>query len=105
MFNLLNESRNAFAFFNVQANSFFTCYKTVVGIYTFSEINPNRILYEVYENVGFSHAYQDLFSLKNNEKKYSRLSSAAVVTGALRVNREFSMTTVDSRYLDFGYLE
>ena len=28
--------------------------------------------------------YQVLFNLKNNEK-YSRLSSAAVVTGALRV--------------------
>ena len=30
--------------------------------------------------------YQVLFSLKNNKKKISRLSSAAVVVGTLRVN-------------------
>ena len=30
--------------------------------------------------------YQVLFSLKNEKKNYSRLSSAAVVLGALRVN-------------------
>ena len=30
--------------------------------------------------------YQVLFSLKNNDEKNSRLSSAAVVIGALRVN-------------------
>ena len=29
--------------------------------------------------------YQVLFSLKNNKKKYSRLSSAAVVIDAIRV--------------------
>ena len=31
---------------------------------------------------------QVLFSLKNNEKKYSRLSSTAVVLGALRVKSD-----------------
>ena len=30
--------------------------------------------------------YQDLFSLKNKKNKIKKLSSAAVVTGALRVN-------------------
>ena len=30
--------------------------------------------------------YQVIFSLKNNEKKYSRLLSAAVVIGIFRVN-------------------
>ena len=32
--------------------------------------------------------YQVLFSLKNNNEKYLRLSSAAVMIGALRVNNK-----------------
>ena len=35
--------------------------------------------------------FQDLLSLKNNEKK-SRLSSAAIVNGALRVKRFFFLS-------------
>ena len=33
--------------------------------------------------------YQVLFSLKNNKKKYSRLLSAAVVVGALKVKMDW----------------
>ena len=33
--------------------------------------------------------HQVLFSLKNKKKIYSRLSSAAVVIGALRVNKDY----------------
>ena len=39
--------------------------------------------------------YQVLLSLKNNEKK-SRLPSAAVVVGALRINRKLSVSLATS---------
>ena len=38
---------------------------------------------------GFKRKYQVLFSLKNNENKYSRPSSAAIMYGALRVKVEY----------------
>ena len=43
MFNLLNESRNAFAFLKCTSKH---CDKIDIGIYSFSKISTNRILYE-----------------------------------------------------------
>ena len=45
--------------------------------------------------------YQDLFSLKNKKKNHKKLSSATVVTGALRIN---DLTLLRYRRDVFNYL-